>query len=235
MAPVVTALVTGASRGIGRAVASAMIARGDRVIALGRDERALATLGAAHIVCADLAVPLARDHAIDEALAHEPTVLVQCAGVVVYEPFLETSDAALRAQLEVDLIAPFVVLQRFARALVAARSPGSVVHVASTLALRSAPDTSAYAAAKAGLLSLTRSAALELAPHAIRVNAVVPGVIDTDMVRQPRDVDLAALAALHPMGRFGTPDELAHAILHLCDAPFTTGSAYVVDGGLLAG
>jgi 3-oxoacyl-[acyl-carrier protein] reductase len=121
---------------------------------------------------------------------------------------------------------------------------GSIVVLASTLAFRSAPTTSAYAASKAALLSAAKSAALELAPR-IRVNALAPGVVDTDMVRVPRRAlganedaapvlaeQLEALRKLHPLGRLGTAEEVAEAALYLLEASWLTGSVLTIDGGL---
>ncbi len=241
------AIVTGATRGIGRAVALSLAKRGAKIAAIGRDERAMAALvhDAAHDdaivpIIADLAGP-GRDDAIDASLSALGgcDLLVQAAGIVRYASFLEAREDDVRAQLEVDLLAPFFVAQRVVRGTRERHNALAIVHVASTLAVRAAAQTSAYAAAKAGLLALTRSMAIELAPN-VRVNAVVPGVVDTDMVRGEREgvsveKTLATLAALHPMGRIATPDEVAEAILLLAASPFTTGAALAVDGGLLAG
>ncbi len=124
---------------------------------------------------------------------------------------------------------------------------GAIVHVASTLGVRSAPGTTAYAATKAALLSVTRTLALELAADKVRVNAVLPGVVDTDMVRVPRvevapeeapaliEKQLAELRELHPIGRLGEPEDVAAAVCYLLDASWVTGAALEVDGGLLAG
>jgi len=131
-----------------------------------------------------------------------------------------------------------------------ARGGGAIVQLASTLGLRPAPDTSAYAASKAALIAATRAFALELAPE-VRVNAVAPGVVDTEMVRRlRREPDLGAgrgreaeavaqqlegLARLHPLGRLGTPEEVAKAVLFLLDASWVTGTVLTVDGGLTLG
>jgi NAD(P)-dependent dehydrogenase (short-subunit alcohol dehydrogenase family) len=135
-----------------------------------------------------------------------------------------------------------------ARDWVAARSGGAIVNVASTLATNPAEGTAAYAASKAALIAWTKSFALELAPHQVRVNAVAPGIIDTDMIHVLRGAEastlpeaehasrlaaqLAQLAALHPLGRLGTADEVAEAVIYLLDAKFVTGTVLVVDGGL---
>lgn len=248
------ALVTGATRGIGHATVEALLARGRKVIACGRDVSALADLSRAHpgrvqTVAVDLSEPGRAEWLVDEALRLAGIVneLVYSAGIVHYASIGKVSEAELRAQLEVNFIAPFLMSQRMGLHM-RTRGGGAIVHVASTLGLRPARDTAAYAASKAALIQATRSLALELAPE-VRVNAIAPGVVDTDMIRAPRspvsgdaathssDVDtlLQSLAALHPLGRLGTPSEIAEAILFLLDASWITGSTLRIDGGLLVG
>ena len=243
-------LVTGATRGIGRAVVAALLDRGATVCAVARDREALDRIAGAHPgrvhgLAADLGDADERRGVVTQAadLLGGLDGLVQCAGVVRYQAALETDDEALIAQLELNFLAPFRLAQDAARIMLG-QGHGSIVHIASTLALRPAIGTAAYAASKAALLSLTRSLALELAAGGVRVNAVVPGVIDTDMVRVPRGLpgsaptvaaELAALAELHPLGRLGKPREVAEAVLYLLDAPFVTGVSLAVDGGLTVG
>jgi 3-oxoacyl-[acyl-carrier protein] reductase len=173
---------------------------------------------------------------------------VHCAGIIRYRPALEVPRAELEAQLAVNFTAAFRLSQQVARELVAAGSGGAIVHVASTLATNPAAGTAAYAAAKAALIAWTRSLALELAPDSIRVNAVAPGIIDTDMVHVLRSrgaepmadeerakrvsEQLATLAALHPLGRLGSAEEVAQAVCYLLEATFVTGTVLVIDGGL---
>ncbi len=248
------ALVTGATRGIGRAVVDVLLARGRRVVACGRDEALLRQLQAAdservRTLRADLTEAGEAVRVVDDAVqlfghVHE---LVCAAGVVQYAPVGQVTAAELRAQLEVNFIAPFLMAQHAALHMGAHDGGGSIVFVASTLGLRSAAGTVAYGASKAALLQGMRGLASELAP-AVRVNAVAPGVVDTAMVRvlrgpavddpfaraQAVDAQLRGLAALHPLGRLGTPVEIAEAILFLLDASWITGSTLRIDGGLLA-
>jgi 3-oxoacyl-[acyl-carrier protein] reductase len=173
---------------------------------------------------------------------------VHCAGAIEYAAIGEISEEDLRAQLEVDFVQPLLLSQAIAGPLRQASQPGALVHVASTLALQPAPRTAAYAAAKAALVNMTRSFALELAPAGIRVNAVAPGVVDTAMVRVPRRVlvpgedaaqlveaQLASLRAIHPLGRLGTPEDVVEAILLALEATWMTGAVLTLDGGLLLG
>ncbi len=246
------ALVTGATRGIGRASVAALIARGRRVIASGRDNNALDLLARAYpgrVQClvADFAQPGSAERLAEQVLRLHPEVneLVYSAGIVHYASVGQVSEADLRAQLEVNFVAPFLLSQRLGVHM-RSHEGGAIVHVASTLGLRPAPETAAYAASKAALIQATRSLALELAPS-VRVNAVAPGVVDTDMIRAPRtppsagsdlsihdlDAQLQKLRALHPLGRLGSPEDVAEAILFLLDASWITGTTLRIDGGLL--
>jgi NAD(P)-dependent dehydrogenase (short-subunit alcohol dehydrogenase family) len=171
---------------------------------------------------------------------------VWAAGAVRYTAIEAVLEAELRAGLELNLVAPYLLAQDASAAM--KEAGGAIVLVASTLAFSPAPSTSVYSAAKGGLVALARSLAVELAP-AIRVNAVAPGVIDTDMVRVPRlrpgepepsgaardarvTAELEALRALHPAGRLGRPEEVAGGVLYLLDAAFVTGTVLTIDGGL---
>ena len=184
-------IVTGATRGIGRAVVDSVVGSGGRVVAIARDEEALAALAASH---PERVRPLPADIGRSDALVDvaEAAVaafggvegLVNCAGVACYEPVGAITVAAFDTQLRVNLVAPMILSQTVAEHMRA--HGGSIVNVSSTLSERAAPFTSAYAATKAGLNALTRGLALELAPHSIRVNAVLPGGVDTDMLRAPR-------------------------------------------------
>ncbi|HEX6243093.1 MAG TPA: SDR family oxidoreductase, partial [Polyangiales bacterium] len=166
------------------------------------------------------------------------------AGVVRYAPVGQVDEAELRAQLELDFVVPYLVSQRVGSAM-RARGRGAIVHIASTLGLRPAPDTSAYGASKAALIAATQAFALELAPN-VRVNAIAPGIVDTGMVRvlrrevgegdAPRATALAeqmaGFARLHPLGRMGKAEEIARAVLYLLDAEWVTGTVMTVDGGV---
>jgi NAD(P)-dependent dehydrogenase (short-subunit alcohol dehydrogenase family) len=252
------ALVTGASRGIGRAVAQALLDGGAKVALAVRDEADVAPLLAAAPAALALGVDLRREDQtaslVDRASAALGglDVLVNCAGIVRYNALGAVSRTELMEQLEVNFVAPFTLSQR-AACQMRGTGGGVIVNVASTLGLRPAPQTAAYSASKAALISLTRSLALEFARDGVRVNAVAPGVIDTDMVHVLRpapgmsanagsgdaaaqlEAQLSHLRELHPLGRLGTPDEVAQAVLFLISATFVTGTVLVADGGLSLG
>lgn len=245
------ALVTGASRGIGRAIASLLVANGRKVVACARDVAALGTLaeahpGRVHVLPADFTRQGESPRVADEALACEGRIdeLVCAAGIVHYSPVGGVTEAELALQLQVNFVAPYLLAQRVGVHMQHAGS-GALLFVASTLVARPAKLTSAYAASKAALVNTTRAFALELAPS-VRVNALAPGVVDTDMIRVPRvqgllddlarekavQSELAALTALHPLGRLGEVEDVARAALFLLDASWITGSLLTVDGGL---
>jgi NAD(P)-dependent dehydrogenase (short-subunit alcohol dehydrogenase family) len=248
-----TVIVTGATRGIGRATVAAILARGGQVVALARDERALADVVAAtparvRVVAADLADVAQVHEAAQRAIDAFGSVdgLVNCAGIARYEPVATVGLESIEAQLRVNLIAPLLLSQAVAAHL--RGREGSIVNVSSTLSEHVAQSTVVYAATKAALNTLTKGLALELASAGVRVNAVLPGGVGTDMLRTPRlrpgeslspeeaerrvESQLAALAELHPLGRLGKPEEVAAVIVQVLDQTWQTGSLVTIDGGL---
>ncbi|RLB52915.1 MAG: hypothetical protein DRJ42_13520 [Deltaproteobacteria bacterium] len=249
-------LVTGASRGIGRAVAELLVSRGARVFATGRDGAALESLRAlapeqVATFEAELTDEVERRRLVEFATSLWGGLdgMVLSAGIVRYQEALAITEADLRAQLDVNLIAPTMLLRDFGRHLRDRGTGGAAVLVGSTLGMRPAPMTAAYAATKAGLHALARGFAHELGAHGIRVNAVAPGIIDTEMIRAVRlregevepegpardariEAEVDGLRALCPEGRLGTPEQVAEAVAYLLDAEFVTGEVYVLDGGL---
>jgi NAD(P)-dependent dehydrogenase (short-subunit alcohol dehydrogenase family) len=249
-------IITGASRGIGRAVVAAVIARRGRVAAVGRDRAALESVSAidpsrVRLILADLDDPEARDAVVPQAVELLGGVdgLVNCAGIARHAPLGSVTEEDVTAQLSTNLLAPMLLSQAAALRMRRQRTGGAIVNVASTLGLRPAPGTMAYAATKAGLIAVTRALASELASEGIRVNAVAPGVVDTDMARAPRSAtehpragaarkaqaarQAAELTRLHPLGRLGRPEDVAQAVLYLLDSTWTTGTVLTLDGGLL--
>ncbi|MDF2235286.1 SDR family NAD(P)-dependent oxidoreductase [Albimonas sp. CAU 1670] len=242
-------LVTGGSRGIGRAAAAAFLAAGARVAVNGRTpastEAALAALASPHAVAAPGDVATAEGCravvAAAEAALGGLDVLALSAGLGAVGPMEAVDEATWDAMLDVNLKGTFFCIQAALPALRA--SGGNVVCVASDAGLIGEAGLAAYCASKGGVVNLVRALALELAP-AIRVNCVCPGYTDTDMVRRDtieQAADPAAaereIADIAPLKRIADPAEIAAAILYLAspDARFVTGAALQIDGGTTAG
>jgi NAD(P)-dependent dehydrogenase (short-subunit alcohol dehydrogenase family) len=214
-----TALVTGASRGIGAAVAARFAALGAAVLAPPRAELDLNNL---HSIAAYV-----------ERLDTPVDILVNNAGVNWPQSLAELGDEHLDETLRVNLAAPARLARGLAPGMVA-RGYGRVVNMSSVWALVSHEGRAAYAASKAGLVGLTRTMALELAPAGVLVNAVAPGYVATDLTRQNNSpAELAEIEALIPLGRLAEPEEIAELIAFLCSArnSYVTGQVLVCDGG----
>jgi 2-deoxy-D-gluconate 3-dehydrogenase len=239
------AIVTGGSRGIGSA-AAIRLARLGADVALVQDEDAEAVVagiedaGSRGIqVISDLA---AADGAaaVDEAAAFlgRLDIVVCAAGTIVRSPAIDLPLAEWRRVLEVNLTATFVVSQAAARRFVAHGTSGRIVHVASLLSFQGGVLAAAYAASKGGVAQLTKALAVEWAPLGIRVNAVAPGWVATELTA-PIRADAArnqAIVDRIPAGRWADPEEIAGAVAFLVsdDAAYVHGHVLVVDGGWLA-
>lgn len=238
------ALVTGASRGIGAAVARRLAANGARTW-IGYRERAAeaeavaeaarAAGGWARAVACDVADDGAVERLFEAVWAAEGRldVLVNNAGVTRDGLLLAQKERDWRAVMDVNLDGAWRVLRRALASMFRQRA-GRVVNVASISALRGGRGQANYAAAKAGLVALTRAAALEVADRGVQVNAVLPGFVETEMTAVLRRRAGEEVLARIPAGRFGTPEDVAGLVLFLAsdDAAWITGQAFVVDGGM---
>ena len=230
-------VITGVDGGIGRATAHRFGEAGWMVT--GTDVAPTAPPGVDRYEMIDLA---ARDveARIDAFLRSLPRVdaLVNNAALQVVKPLRDTTAEEWNRTLAVNLGAAFLTI-RLAHAQLRA-SGGAVVNVASVHALATSAGMAAYAASKGGLVALTRAAAVELAPDGIRVNAILPGAIDTPMLRAGAarfgEDGIGRIGSRTPMGRVGSAEEAAGAILYLAgpDSGFITGATLTVDGGVLA-
>jgi 3-oxoacyl-[acyl-carrier protein] reductase len=236
------AMVTGSTRGIGRAVAEALAGAGAKVAVIGRDQaRAAAAAaeigrGAQGFACdvTDAAQVDACVAAVEQAFGGPIQVLVNNAGVTRDNVFLRLQDADWDTVLEANLKGAFRTIRAASRGMMKARW-GRIINVSSIVGLMGNKGQANYAASKAGLLGLTKSIARELASRSITVNAVAPGFIETDMTAVLTPEQREALAKGIPLERLGTPADVAAAVLFLASegAAYITGQVLVVDGGMV--
>ena len=245
------AVVTGAAGGIGRACVTAFMQEGWDVAGIDRVDRPAGMPGRWYARI-DLGVRSTGDRlkAFFEEIGGLDA-LVNNAAVALQKPLAETSDEEWATVLATNAAAPFVAMREAVPFL---RGGGAIVNVASVHAVATSAGVAAYAASKGALVAMTRAAALELGATGVRVNAVLPGAVDTSMLRgdaaarggsggsqgsgdSAGEARLASLAARTPLGRIGRPEEIASAIVFLADSErssFITGQTLIVDGGVLA-
>ena len=246
-APAPVAVVTGAARGIGLAVARRFLAQGWRVALLDIDSSALAAaardLAEPARVCS-FATDVASEAQIAGAVAGtmrafgRVDALVNNAGVAVFKPILDTTADEWARVLAVNLSGPFLCTQAVARVMLAQRAPGqpagAVVNIASISGLRASTLRVAYGTSKAALIHLTKQQAAELGSVGIRVNCIAPGPVDTAMALQVHTADIRdGYRDTIPLARYGTEDEIASAVWFLCspEASYVNGQTLAVDGG----
>jgi NAD(P)-dependent dehydrogenase (short-subunit alcohol dehydrogenase family) len=238
------ALVTGASSGLGENFARRLAASGAIVIATARRadrlERLVAEIAASGGKA--FAVPMdvnRRESVVDaieraRSVAGVPDIVVNNAGIAQAKPSVELTEEDWRAVLDTNLDGAWRVAQESAKAMVAAKKDGSIINIASVLGLRVANALLAYSVAKAGLVQATKALALEWARYGIRVNAIAPGYIETDMNRDFFKTDKGRETVKRvPQRRIGQPSDLDGALLLLASnaSGYMTGSIVVVDGG----
>ena len=233
------AVVTGAGSGIGRGVAAGLAAFGARVAIWERDPETCA-LAAESVGALGIVTDVRDGGQVDAALQRTTaelgpaTILVNNAGGVFSSPLLDTSENGWDALYRANLRHVLLCTQRIARQLVSAGLPGSVISVTSIEGVRAAPGYAAYAAAKAGVINYTKTAALELAPHSIRVNAIAPDITLTEgLARLAGDGAVNGMGNIVPLGRPGHVDEIASVAVFLASemSAYLTGQTLHVDGG----
>lgn len=241
------ALITGASSGIGRATALIFARNGATVVAVGRSESELNALrdeagdldGTLRTHLADLTEVTQVDRLVTETVDNlgQIDVLVNAAGIIKSGSLETTTLDEWDKMLNVNLRSVFYLMQRCLPHLEATK--GNIVNVSSVTGTRAFPGVLAYCVSKAGIDQLTRCSALELAPKGVRVNAVNPGVVETNLHKRggmsPEDYEkfLANAANTHPIGRAGQPEEVGELIYFLAsdNAKWITGATYAIDGG----
>ena len=243
-----TVLITGAGGGIGRASVYRFAAKGWRVIGVDRAASGDDFPKDGHFIQADISHPESTEQIFEQARAFTPALdaLVNNAAVQVAKPLVETTVEEWDAVMASNLRSVFLFV-KLAHPLMKAAGSGAIVNVSSVHAIQTSANIAAYAASKGGLLALTRAMAIEFAPDNIRVNAILPGAVDTPMLRAglgrghvgqgDMQERLDNLARKTVSGKVGRPEEIASAIYFLADneqSSFMTGQALVVDGGATA-
>ena len=243
-----TILITGAAGGIGRATVNLFAEKGWRVIGVDRADFGEGFPQNGLFVRADISHPEDMQSIFEQAHAFTDTLdaLVNNAAQQINKPLIETTVEEWDAVMASNLRSAFLGV-KLAHPLLKARGGASVVNVSSVHAIQTSVNITAYAASKGGILALTRAMAIEFAPDNIRVNAILPGAVDTPMLRaglgrghlggENMQDRLDNLARKTVNGRVGTPEEIAHAIYFLTDneqSSFMTGQALVIDGGATA-
>jgi NAD(P)-dependent dehydrogenase (short-subunit alcohol dehydrogenase family) len=250
-----TCLITGASRGIGRAIAIAFAREGAGCLLVGRDEAALKQTSE---LCTSARGSIGRSHYVLTGDINDPNfwstldknpcwgpengrldVLVNAAGISHSSLLVRTTQAKVDDILNTNLSSTiqasrFAVKKMLKNSAESATGAGHILNISSLLATHGGAGSVAYAASKAGVLGLTRSLAAEIGTRGIRVNAICPGYVETDMTgAMPYTAREAALAKI-PAGRFGTVDEVADAAVFLCGNQYANNTVLTLDGGLSA-
>lgn len=243
------ALVTGASRGIGAAIATALSEAGADVALLARSQHDLDRLAADLRTFGNTIIPISCDvtdvDAVDAAcdavldrMEHVDILVNNAGGPLLHAPALELGNHGWQNVLDLNLTSVFVFSRNIGAAMVA-RGTGTIINIASIVSLRSMPYLMSYCVAKAGVVSLTQALASEWGQYGVRVNAISPGFIKTDLNRalfeNPEFGELAVETA--PMGRWGQPEDVVGAVLWLASeaSRYVTGANIAVDGGIVFG
>lgn len=240
-----TVIITGGATGIGYAVAEQFIQQGANTVLVGRTEAKLATAvenlnrpDRIATLVADITRPETADQVINTAIEQfsRLDVLVNNAGIFHTRPFTEYTLAELDSFLGY-LRGTYVLTQAAVRQMQKQGGGGAIINISTILAFNGVAGlpSSAPIAAKGGITALTKNLSIELAADNIRINAVAPGVVPTPLYGELNEAQLAALNEMQPLGRYGTPKDIADAVLYLANASWVTGVILPVDGGVDAG
>ena len=236
------ALVTGASRGIGRAIAIELARRGATVVGTSTSDAGaqgitgqLAEAGKVRGIVLNVADAVSIDAALKDIEAHEgtPTVLVNNAGITRDNLLLRMKDEEWNDIVATNLGSVFRLSKGVLRGMMKARH-GRIIQIGSVVGTSGNPGQANYAAAKAALIGFTKSLAQEVGSRNITINCIAPGFIDTDMTKALPDAQRAKLLEKIPLGRLGSPEDIAHAVVFLASAraAYITGATLHVNGGM---
>ncbi len=240
------ALVTGASRGIGKAIADTLGAQGATVVGTATSEEGAAAiserLAAAGIKGRGIRLDVTEQRSVDEVIKTlsgefgAPSILVNNAGITRDNLLMRMKDEEWDDIINTNLTSVYRLSKACLRAMMKARK-GRIINITSVVGATGNPGQTNYSAAKAGLIGFTKSLAREVGSRGITVNAVAPGFIDTDMTRELPEAQKAALLSNIPLGRLGSPDEIASAVAFLASetAGYITGETLHVNGGMYMG
>ncbi|KAJ1815900.1 hypothetical protein LPJ56_002521 [Coemansia sp. RSA 2599] len=238
-----TALVTGASGGIGWAISEELARRGAQIIATGRNTAHLQSLHSRlseispeiehkTLICDLQEKESLRDMCREAAEKSNVDILVNAAGISQDSLLLRQRAESVMDMMRVNLLGCMEVSKEISGGMVRRRS-GCIINVSSVIGLHGNVGQSAYAATKAGMIGFTKSLAKELGPRGIRVNAIAPGFIDTELTRKILDQPVTkALVSDIPLQRVGAPEDVAHGAAFLAESGYVTGQVLVIDGGL---
>jgi 3-oxoacyl-[acyl-carrier protein] reductase len=234
------ALVTGSTRGIGKAIAKQLVASGAKVAVVGRDlakaEAVAEELGEARGFACDISVPADVTmlvQTVEDAFG-SLDILVNNAGITKDNLMLRMKDDDWDAVLDTNLRSAFIAIRAAQRGMMKRRW-GRIINIASVVGIIGNKGQANYAASKAGLIGLSKSVAKELSSRNILCNVVAPGFIKTDMTDAMTPEAVAALSAQIPLERFGSPEDIAGVVAFLCSehASYITGQVIPVDGGMV--
>jgi 3-oxoacyl-[acyl-carrier protein] reductase len=236
-----TALVTGASGGIGSAIAKALHEQGAEVIVSGTREESLLSLAdelssRVHVAVADLSAPESIDLLIEKAqnfVAGGVDIVINNAGIVRDNLLVRMKDDELQQVLDVNLLAGFRVTRGLLRGMMKRRW-GRIIGISSVVGVTGNPGQTNYAAAKAGMIGFSKALAQEVATRGITVNVVAPGMIETTMTGDLSEEQSSRLLSIIPTGRLGRADEVAASVVYLAseEAAYVTGATIHVNGGM---
>ena len=234
-----TAIVTGASQGIGAGIAKAFVERGFNLVANSRKMTQSAEIAASDrvaLVDGDIADPKTAAQIVETALSHFKSIdaLVNNAGIIISKPFADYSANDLKSLLATNIEGFFHITQSVIKRMLIQKTGGSIVTITAALVRNPTRGVTASMAmmTKGGLETITRHLAVEYAADGIRVNAVAPGVVYTPL---QRDTPIEVMDSRSPMGRPSTVKDITDAVMYLTDAPTVTGDTLYVDGGAHSG